>query len=394
MFDTSSFRIRYKARMEKPALVFLGPALLAFVAVLAAFSRFVSPLSLGSWLSADLLGLLLPVSLLALLAVGVELLLGGDEGYPWRRSAAATGAGVVGGTLLVGAWSKLLDPKSFEQSLVQEGLVVLVPAVVIALVAIGLEVLLGSALVLGVRRLWVLVASTALVTFFLLLTGRSYLRFMRGIEPDDSSCGCFGNLLDRTPAEAFWQDFALLVPGLVLAGLSVVVRTPTARRTLLAVALTVAAVTLAWFAPGLPIDDLATRLSAGTAVEGICSGQGEQRLCLPTLLPELREGRHLVVLADLEDEVFGAEVERLNAHWLAGNDPPVWVVSAATPEQSQAFFWQHGPSFEIREAPPSLLAPLYRTLPRSFEVLNGRVVKTWTGLPPLGGDAAEGGGSS
>ena len=32
-----------------------------------------------------------------------------------------------------------------------------------------------------------------------------------------AGCGCFGNLVQRTPAEAFWQDLLLLVPPLLLA---------------------------------------------------------------------------------------------------------------------------------------------------------------------------------
>jgi hypothetical protein len=59
------------------------------------------------------------------------------------------------------------------------------------------------------------------------------------------------------------------------------------------------------------------------------------------------------------------------------------VLAAGTPEQNQAFFWKYGPSFEIREAPPSLLRPLYRALPRSFLVYDGSVAETWSGLPPV-----------
>jgi hypothetical protein len=59
------------------------------------------------------------------------------------------------------------------------------------------------------------------------------------------------------------------------------------------------------------------------------------------------------------------------------------VLASATPEQSRAFFWKHGPAFDIHEAPPSLLRPLYRSLPRSFLVDDGSVVETWSGLPPL-----------
>ena len=63
------------------------------------------------------------------------------------------------------------------------------------------------------------VPTAALVVFFLFLTGRAYVRHLQGIEPE-TSCGCFGNLVQRTPAEAFWGDMLLMVPALALAFLA------------------------------------------------------------------------------------------------------------------------------------------------------------------------------
>jgi hypothetical protein len=36
---------------------------------------------------------------------------------------------------------------------------------------------------------------------------------------------------------------------------------------------------------------------------------------------------------------------------------------------------------EMVEIPNPVARPLYRTLPRSFEVVNGVVTRTWEGLP-------------
>ncbi len=382
MFDSSSFRVRYKAPVEERWLIALGPALIALLLAVTAWSRFVAPLPMSGYLSPAFLNLLFPISLLALLAVLVELGFGADEGYPWRRSLAASGAGVLGGTLLVGAWGKMLDPLAFQGTIESEGLATFLPASVVALTALGLELGLGSALLLGVRRIWCLILTGALVVFFLFLTGRAYWSYLSGVEDVDASCGCFGNLLDRTPDQAFWQDFMLLVPGLLLAMLAVVVRQSMVLRLVFVAVLTTAGVTLAFFAPDLPLDGLATRLRPGVEIETLCSGSGAERLCLPTLIPELAEGRHLVVIADLDDAAFGAEVENLNDYHLEGAGPRLWVLSAATPEQSQSFFWRHGPSFEIREAPPGLLRPLYRSLPRSFIVAMGKVEQTFNGVPP------------
>ena len=101
------------------------------------------------------------------------------------------------------------------------------------------------------------------------------------------------------------------------------------------------------------------------------------------IVAELAEGEHLVVLADLADPAFGESADRLNEYHWAGNGPRLWVVTAASDEERFTFRFTWGPAFEIREAPAALMRPLYRTLPRSFLVRQGRVAETWNGLPPL-----------
>jgi hypothetical protein len=390
MFDTSSFRIRYKAPVEKPLLIAAGPLLVAAILAVGLWNRFGYPISLGPWISSDLLRLLVPIAVLAAVALLIERWFGIDEGYPWRRSIAATGAGVVGGTLLVGAWGKMLDPVSFAESLRLEGLTgwldrfAWLPATVPPLVVVALEILLGALLVLGVRNRATLTATALLAAFFLFLTGRAYWRAINGIAgPESASCGCFGNLLERSPKEAFWQDAGLLVPGILLAMLAPINRHSQGGRIALASLAAAAAVAFGWFAPVLPIDDLATRLKPGLQVSSMCAGRDQDRLCMPTIIPDLQHGQHVVVLLDLTGVGMEDEVERLNRYWLAGGPPQLWVLAAGTPEQTQAFFWKYGPSFEIREVPPSLLRPLYRELPRSFLMSDGNVVETWSGLPPL-----------
>jgi hypothetical protein len=94
------------------------------------------------------------------------------------------------------------------------------------------------------------------------------------------------------------------------------------------------------------------------------------------------EGEHIVVMADLASPAFGEAVEDLNQYYLSGRNPTLWVISASSPEELHRFFWQWAPSFQVQEAPRTLLRPLYRTLPRSFLVSEGRVTRTFSGLPP------------
>ncbi len=317
-----------------------------------------------------------------------------DARRPASRLAVwiGTAAGVfLGAVLLVADYAKAIDPQAFARQIHVDGLDVALPAAAVALVAIGLEVGLGLALVLGLRRLWVLLPVVALVAFFLALTGHAYWQSAHGTLPEDAGCGCFGNLVERSPAEAFWQDFALLVPALALAflgrgraGSGERSARPFPRgRTAAVLAATAAAVLFAWKAPALPLDDLATRLKPGVRLADLCTGTGKERVCLSDVDADLASGRSLAVIADLADPAFQRSVRALNAYVAAGRGPALRVLAASTPAEEQAFTWRFGPSFKVVEAPAALLRPLYRRLPRAFVVEDGRVVRTYAGLPPL-----------
>ncbi len=309
----------------------------------------------------------------------------------WKKGLGLSGGIFLGAVLLVAAWAKLLDPIAFAEQIRLEGLDFLLPAAAVAFLALALEVGLGSALLLGVRRLWVLVATSGLVVFFLWLTGRNYWLTSQGLREEGESCGCFGNLVERTPAEAFTQDLLLLVPPLILAFLAWQWGSTRWLRPRLAVVagLTLLALVVAWKAPELPLDNLATRLKPGVDVAELCVGAEADRICLNVVVPEFSEGRHLVVLADLGDPAFEQAVGSLNDYVAKGGEPPLWILSAATLDEQQAFFWQFGPRFEIREVPEALLRPLYRRLPRSFILDQGEVTVTYSGLPPLDQISAE-----
>ncbi|MDY7095823.1 MAG: hypothetical protein SX243_22845 [Acidobacteriota bacterium] len=306
------------------------------------------------------------------------------QGFSWPGLLGTLGGVFLGGVLLFAAWAKILDPSAFADQIRLEGLDFLFSAAVVAAIALVLEVGLGGALLLGIRRLWVLVPTALLVVFFLWLTGRNYWLTEQGLRSASESCGCFGNLVQRSPAEAFWQDLLLLVPPLLLAFLGrrwLSTRWIWPRVAVVAV-VTVAALGVAWKSDELPLDNLATRLRPEVKVQELCTA-GEEKVCLDLVVPELLEGRHLVILADLEDETFTAAMDQLNAYALDAAGPTLWVLSSAEADEQRRFFWQWGPAFEIRETPEPLMQPLYRQLPRSFTVQDGEVLETYSGLPPL-----------
>jgi uncharacterized membrane protein YphA (DoxX/SURF4 family) len=292
---------------------------------------------------------------------------------------------VLGAVFLVAVWAKALDPSAFTEQIHAEGLDFLLSAQAVALIALALEAGLGLALVFGVRRPWVLVPAALLVAFFLALTGRTWWLSAHGQLPEAAGCGCFGNLVQRSPAQAFWQDLLLLVPplGLAFVGRDRRGRLVPPLRTAAVALGTIGVLVFAWKAPNLPLDDLATRLRPGTKVAQICVDQSEKPLCLSTVAAGLMKGEHLVVIADVADPAFRQSVAALNEAAGDPAGPQVWVLSAATPEQIFELSWTQGPVFKVVEAPAPLLRPLYRRMPRAFRVQDGEVVETWSGLPPL-----------
>ncbi len=303
-----------------------------------------------------------------------------------RRALAVAGylgGALLGAVLLVAVWAKAIDPNAFVAQIRAEGLEILLPARAIALAVLALEAGLGVALLLNLRRLPVLVTASALVLFFLFLTGRNWWRTEHGLADPGSACGCFGNLVERTPREAFWSDLLLLVPGLALAWTGRSGATSgLAPRLGAAAAAGGAAALFAWQAPSLPLDDLATRLKPGVELASLCAGRGGERVCLTHLVPELAAGNHLVVLADVRAPEFAGIVAELNARASAGSRPETMVLADFTAEEQRALLWTLAPAFDLHQIPATMLRPLYRTLPRSFRVMSGRVVETWTGLPP------------
>lgn len=295
------------------------------------------------------------------------------------------GGAFLGGVLLFAVWAKALDPAAFADQIRLEGLDFLLSAQAVALIALALETGLGLALLLGVRRKWVLIPSVLLVAFFLFLTGRAWYLTAHGLRSEAESCGCFGNLVQRTPEQAFWQDMLLLVPALALSFVGRDRRTrlfPPFRTAVAALGAIVVAA-FAWKAPELPLDDLATRLKPGVEVGSLCIGEGGQQVCLDSIVPELRDGEHLVVMAKLDDPDLEKSVDSLNAFAGQAGTPRLWMLAPGTAEEHRAFFWKWGPAFEVRETPQELLRPLYRRLPRAFLVEGGKVARTFAGMPPL-----------
>ena len=135
----------------------------------------------------------------------------------WKKILGSTGGRFLGAVLLVAAVAKAFEPEAFAEQIQLEGLDFLFSPSQVALIALAIETGLGAALLMGLRHWFVLSSSTLLVGFFIFLNGRNYWLVSQGLRDESAACGCFGSLIERTPAEAFWQDLFLLLPPLLLA---------------------------------------------------------------------------------------------------------------------------------------------------------------------------------
>ena len=304
--------------------------------------------------------------------------------FPWSKVGMLAGV-VLGAVLLLGAFGKVIDPIAFAELIEIHGLDFLIPSSAVVYIALTLEVGLGVALLLDVRRLFPLIPAAVVVALFIYLTGSDYIRSLT--EGPTHNCGCFGNLVDRSPGEAFWQDLALMVPTLGLAFLGMQrpgSPLPWGRLGVMS-GVTVLALVFTALAPGLPLDDFATRLKPGIEITDICAGRDDDQTCFDAVNPMFAEGAHIVVIAD----VFNPDIQDpLNTYAVEASGmtgPYLTVVSPQSEEVLEEFKWSElSPSFEVVHAPIPLVRPLYRTLPRSFLIENGRVTRTWAGLPPFG----------
>lgn len=298
----------------------------------------------------------------------------------------------LGLLLLTAALAKALDPDPFVAQITTLGLDFLLPASFIAYLALALEAGLGLALALGATNRWVLLASLVLVLALLGVAGRMYWMDLNGTLPEDAGCGCFGNLVERTPGEAFWQDLAIFLP---LAVLSFWGRRrggePPRLRLSLAAAAGVATVAFAAAAPDLPLDNWATQVRPGKDVSEICVGSPPDRTCLSDVLAGIEEGRHLVIIADIQSPEFRESIPAINEYVYRSADMGVWLLTDADDEAVNNFMFTGGAAFALTPAPGPLLKTMHRRLPRSFIVQDGEVETTFSGYPPeIGADSASG----
>jgi uncharacterized membrane protein YphA (DoxX/SURF4 family) len=264
---------------------------------------------------------------------------------------------------VVAAGAKALDPAAFGRQIAGHGWVpeAWTPALAIAL--IGIELLLGAALVLNVASRRAAALTAGLLLLFVAVMGEAWL------TGRDVDCGCFGSLVERGPGEVVLEDLVLLA--LLLPTIWSAPRMASGARRAGVVAVAAAGVGLALAAPHLPLDGLVTKLKPGSTLRSIG---------METLLPE--HGAYVVALLDLKGDGANATVAGLNDLANALPEAEVVAFAAAGADERAAFGWSNGAGFRVEEIGKGAVGSLARKLPRFALVIDGRVAAIWNEAPP------------
>jgi uncharacterized membrane protein YphA (DoxX/SURF4 family) len=130
----------------------------------------------------------------------------------WKKIIISIVQFLVGGLFVFSGLVKMNDPVGFsfklEEYFSEEvlNLVLFEPfALQIAIALVVAEVLLGAALILGLKRRLTMVLLTLMIAFF------TFLTFWSAYFNQVTDCGCFGDAIPLTPWESFYKDVILSV---------------------------------------------------------------------------------------------------------------------------------------------------------------------------------------
>ena len=292
--------------------------------------------------------------------------------FSWRCAAGHLGRVALGVVFLAAGFLKGLDPAEFVHQVAGYGLFGKQLSTVAAPALIVFEIVLGVALVAGVRPL---VTGLASIMLLLLFIGIEAYGIAAGRT---ESCGCFGAYVQRTPAQVIGEDLLFVgLAVLAIAGLRGWAGTRPGRAAAVLVASIVLSVVFVVASPSLPIDDYVTRLRAGRSLAD---------LDLAARLPELLRGRHLIALIDVTDPRAAEIASALDALASRPGAPAVVGLTPSTEQEIDAFRWSVVPAFEVKSIDRAVIKRLYRRLPRFFILDSGRVAAVYDGAPPEAGD--------
>ncbi len=273
---------------------------------------------------------------------------------------------IIAGVFIVAALSKALDPPAFVDQIAAYGIFPQL-APFGAWFFIVFECILAGMLLVN---LYPRIGQTASAGLLLMFSGVTAYAVFTGAL---SNCGCFGNIMPRTPEQTLVEDL-IMVAALVFSTAVTWKRKTSAGipKYIFTGALGVAGALVGVFHLSIPADDLATQLKPGShftawPVEG--------------LYDSLNTGTHVVFLFSLEMENADKRIQRMNEIAQSkGIESAIGLITDGSGQLTTLMF-QYGASFPAGAIEPRFARNLYRKLPRTFILKNGKVAETWSEIP-------------
>ena len=277
-------------------------------------------------------------------------------------------APALGLFFMFAAASKALDPVAFAGQIEAYELVTGAALTrALAWFFIGLETVVGACLLFGVQRRPALLAAAAMLFLF---TGVAGWAWARGQQ---HACGCFGTLVERTPAQTLFEDLVLLA----CVGLGLWYR-PGSRRAL--------AVWRRWAVGSVVILGMVIPPVIGAYSPALNEGKSLSDLGLEAYLPSEPDAR--TIYAFLEPLGTGSDYQVLQE--LAYSGVRVVGLCSAEEEEIEAFRWSAGPAFEVVSVSGPTLRRLSQDRRGAFLVEHEKVTQIWRGEIPDTRDPSRG----
>jgi hypothetical protein len=229
------------------------------------------------------------------------------------------------------------------------------------------EAVLAFALIVNLRP------RTVTLLAILLLLGFIAATIYGALSGATSNCGCFGALLHRSPTEVVAED-TLMIVALIFASLVLSRERARGQAWKLPVALAGGGLMAAsaLFSHALPVDALATELRPGRQFTSFPLESGTSNVLVDT---------RVVFLFSLRDPGIDAQAARMNTLAQDETFPQAFGMLVDGPASLTTAKFQYGLAFEVAAVEPRFARTLYRSLPRTFILHDGRVEDVWNGIP-------------
>lgn len=305
-----------------------------------------------------------------------ELANGQDS--PLRTYSARGLEILIGAVLLLAGLLKAYEPNTFIQQ-IGEYEILKNPALIktLAWTLIAVECVLGTGLIVGLRRRWAISAATVLLLIFIGAVGWAWA------TGATENCGCFGSWAKRTPAQAMTEDVLMLA---AIVGAWLLYRGEPARFRRLRLG-AVAAALLA----GVTMTVIASN-SERQSADPLARLQSQTRqpspfagLSVEGLLLKLEEGNRLVALIDTGCPHCQASVPALNQVAAQADEfPPLVALCSNSVQEVEGFQQKFDAKFPLGRISYQDFTRLFERgkPPRIFLLRHNAVLKIWDGQIP------------